>query len=287
MTIAYEGVSFAYPSSSAVLRDVDLEVRDGELVVVAGPSGSGKSTLLRAANGLVPHATGGRFSGTVRAFGRSTREAAPRDLADVIGFVHQDPEAQFVVDQVEADVAFALENLGLDRASMRRRVEEVLDALDIAHLRHRSPSSLSGGERQRCAIAGALAAAPAALVLDEPTSQLDPQGAEDVLAALARLNTDLGTVVVVAEHRLDRAAPHADRAVLLAEGRIVGLGPPGEVLATYEGAPAVTRLGRLLGWTPPPLTVKQARAHAASDPFCAPLASNRRAAVHKSVGAAG
>ncbi|HUP84939.1 MAG TPA: ATP-binding cassette domain-containing protein [Acidimicrobiales bacterium] len=259
--IEYRDVGFAYPDGPMVLEDVDLEVRDGEILLVAGSSGSGKSTLLRAANGLVPHATGGRFSGEVVAFGRSTRSHPPRALADVVGFVHQDPEAQFVVDQVEADLAFVLENLGTEEGAMRRRVEEVLDALDIADLRRRSPASLSGGERQRCAIAGALAAAPSALVLDEPTSQLDPQGAEDVLAAVARLNADLGTTVVIAEHRLERAAPLADRAIVVAGGRLVGApGAPGHVLAAYDGAPSVTRLGRLLGWLPPPLTVKEARA---------------------------
>ena len=259
--IEYRGVGFAYPDGPPALVDLELEVRTGEILLVAGSSGSGKSTLLRAANGLVPHATGGRFSGDVVAFGRSTRQHPPRALADVVGFVHQDPEAQFVVDQVEADLAFVLENLGTDEAAMRRRVEEVLDALDIAHLRHRSPASLSGGERQRCAIAGALAAAPSALVLDEPTSQLDPQGAEDVLAAIARLNDDLGTTVLLAEHRLERAAPLADRAVIVGDGGRLAAppGPPGEVLAAYAGAPSVTRLGRLLGWQPPPLTVKDAR----------------------------
>ena len=260
--IEYRGVGFAYPEGSPALHDIDLTVRAGEVLLVAGSSGSGKSTLLRAANGLVPHATGGRFSGEVVTFGRSTLGHPPRALADVVGFVHQDPEAQFVVDQVEADLAFVLENLGMGEAAMRRRVEEVLDALDIAHLRHRSPATLSGGERQRCAIAGALAAAPSALVLDEPTSQLDPQGAEDVLAAIGRLNDDLGTTVLLAEHRLERAAPLADRAVIVAGGRIaVGPARPGDVLAAYAGAPTVTRLGRLLGWEPPPLTVKEARSH--------------------------
>jgi len=261
--ISYEGVVFAYPGGVDVLRGVDLHVRAGEILLIAGSSGSGKSTLLRAANGIVPHATGGRFAGDVMAFGRSILSHPPRELADVIGFVHQDPEAQFVVDQVEADLAFVLENLGVDEASMRRRVEEVLDALDIAALRYRSPMSLSGGERQRCAIAGALAAAPAALVLDEPTSQLDPQGAEDVLAAIGRLNADLGTTILIAEHRLERAAPLADRALIMREGRPSTPGAPGTVLAAYTGAPSVTRLGRLLGWDPPPLTVRDARARVA------------------------
>jgi energy-coupling factor transport system ATP-binding protein len=258
--IAYSAVSFGYPDGPLALDAVDLDVHAGEILLVVGSSGSGKSTLLRAANGLVPHSTGGRFSGDVVAFGRSTRTHKPRELADVVGFVHQDPEAQFVVDRVEADVAFVLENLGLPDEAMRRRVEEVLDALGIAHLRDRNPVTLSGGERQRAAIAGALAAAPGALVLDEPTSQLDPQGAEDVFAAVGRLNADLGTTVLLAEHRLERAAPLADRAVRLDGGRVtVPPAAPGVVMADYPGAPSVTRLGRLLGWDPPPLTVRAAR----------------------------
>jgi energy-coupling factor transport system ATP-binding protein len=194
--------------------------------------------------------------------GRRTSTLRPRDLADAVGFVHQDPEAQFVVDHVEHDIAFGLENLGADAATMRRRVEEVLDALGVAHLRHRSPATLSGGERQRCAIAGALATAPPVLVLDEPTAMLDPQGGEDVLAAVARLNADLGTTVVLAEHNLDRAAPMADTAVRLDGGRVAASGPPADVVAGFDGAPPVTHLGRLLGWEPPPLTVREARAWA-------------------------
>ena len=271
--LSYRDVRFAYPGgggeggggeSVPAIDGVDLDVDPGEVLLVAGPSGSGKSTLLRAANGLVPHSSGGRFAGDVIVLGRSTRAHRPRDLADVVGFVHQDPEAQFVVDRVEADVAFVLENLGLDATAMRRRVEETLDALAIAHLRDRSPATLSGGERQRCALAGALAAAPGVLVLDEPTSQLDPQGADDVLGALTRLNADLGTTVLLAEHRLERAAPLADRAAIVERGRITALGDPGAILADYPGAPPVTHLGRLLGWAEPPLTVRNARRLAAS-----------------------
>ena len=260
--VAFRGVRFGYPDGPDALLGVDLDVPAGDIVLFVGDSGSGKSTLLRATNGLVPHSSGGRFAGSVVTFGRDTRTHTPRELADVVGFVAQDPEAQFVVDRVEHDVAFALENLGMTDVVMRRRVEEALDALGIAHLRDRSPSTLSGGERQRAAIAGALAAAPQALVLDEPTSQLDPQGADDVLAAVGRLNADLGTTVLLAEHRLERAAPLAHHVVVVDAGRIGAVGLPGPVLADFAGAPSVTALGRVLGWDPPPLTVREARARA-------------------------
>jgi energy-coupling factor transport system ATP-binding protein len=196
--------------------------------------------------------------------GRSTRSHRPRDLVDVVGFVHQDPEAQFVVDHVEGDLAFALENLGMAPLAMRRRVEEVLDALAIAHLRDRDPATLSGGEKQRCAIAGAIVAAPTSLVLDEPTSQLDPQGADDVVAALVRLNHDLGCTILMAEHRLDRVAVFADDTIALDHGEVSARGTPRVTLRTYAGAPTVTRLGTSLGWDPLPLTVREARAHVAN-----------------------
>ena len=263
--VSWRGVGFAYPDRDRTLDDVDLTLAAGDVAVVVGSSGSGKSTFLRTVNGLVPHTTGGRFRGEVTVLGRSTRDHPPRDLADVVGFVHQDPEAQFVVDHVEHDLAFVLENLGTDAQTMRRRVEEVLDALGIAHLRDRSPTTLSGGERQRCAIAGALAAAPDVLVLDEPTSELDPQGAEDVLAAVSRLNADLGTTVLLAEHRLERVAALAHRALRLDGGRIVADGDPAEVVVGYDGAPPVTHLGRLLGWSPLPLTVRDAQVRARAD----------------------
>ncbi len=258
-SVVWRAAAFAYPDRPPALGPIDLEIEAGSVVLVLGESGSGKSTLLRTVNGLVPHTSGGRFSGDVTAGGRSITTHRPRDLADVVGFVHQTPEAQFVVDHVEHDIAFVLENLGADAATMRRRVEEVLDALGVAHLRDRSPATLSGGERQRCAVAGALAAGPEILVLDEPTSMLDPQGADDVMAALRRLNDDLGTTVVLAEHRTERAGPLADRALLVTSGVITADGAPSAVLADLASAPPVTHLGRLLGWVPPPLTVRDAR----------------------------
>ncbi len=264
--VTFAHVHFAYPGGPEVVSGVETTIAPGEVALVVGASGSGKSTLLRMVNGLVPHSSGGRFSGDVLVGDRSAVSCRPRDLAATVGFVHQDPEAQFVVDRVEADVAFVLENLGYTPQAMRRRVEEVLDALGIAHLRDRSPATLSGGERQRAAIAGALASGPGVLVLDEPTSELDPQGVEDVLAAVSRLNTDLGTTVLLAEHRLERAAPAADRALVMDAGRVVAEGPPTTALTGYPGAPPVTHLGRLLGWDPIPLTVRDARHRARHRP---------------------
>jgi len=166
-------------------------------------------------NGLVPHFSGGRLNGTVTVDGRSTEQYRPRDLADAVGFVGQDPDATFVADTVEDELAYAMENLGMDSATMRRRVEDVLDTLNLHALRQRAITTLSGGQRQRVAIGAAFTAAPRALVLDEPTSSLDPVSAEEVLASLARLVHDQGTTILVAEHRLERIVQFADIVVEL------------------------------------------------------------------------
>ena len=214
--------------------------------------------MLRASNGLVPHFTGGTFRGRVTVDGRDTLEYPPRKLADAVAFVPQDPGASFVLDRVEDELAYGMENLGVDPAHMRRRVEEMLDLLDIEPLRARSVRTLSGGERQRVAIAAALAAGPRILVLDEPTSQLDPQGAEHVVAALQRLVHDQGITVLLAEHRLERVAGFVDLALGFADGH-VEVGPPAEVIRRLAMGPPVARLGRLAGWDPVPLTVREAR----------------------------
>jgi energy-coupling factor transport system ATP-binding protein len=183
----------------------------------------------------------------------------PRALSRVVGFVFQDPAAQFVVDVVEAEIAFALENAGLPPAEMRQRVEEVLDLLDLARLRDRPLEALSGGERQRVAIAAALALRPPLLVLDEPTSQLDPQAAEELLQALVRLNEELGLTVVLAEHRLDRVLRYVDRMVYLpGAGLPLIAGAPRAVLAQSSLQPPLVRLGLTLDWQPLPLTIKEA-----------------------------
>jgi energy-coupling factor transport system ATP-binding protein len=264
-------VSFRYPErDEAVLDGVDWEVPDGSYVVVAGPSGSGKSTLLRCLNGLVPHFSGGRFGGSVSVRGLDTRVDGPRALSRTVGFVFQDPESQLITNRVEDDLAFGMEQLGLAPLTMRKRVEDVLDLLGIAALRHRDPATLSGGERQRVAVAAALAIQPRILVLDEPTSQLDPWGAEDVLTALTHLNEDLGLTVVLAEHRLERVIGHADRLRVMTRSETFE-GAPRDILAGCDPAltPPLVRLGRALGWSPLPLTIKEGRAFATTDP-CQP-----------------
>ena len=261
--VTFERVSFSYPGSDRrVLTEVDLAIPEGVFVLVVGSTGSGKSTLLRAMNGLVPHFTGGEFSGRVLVEGRSTVDLAPRELADVVAFVPQEPESSFVLDRVEDELAYAMENLGVPPERMRRRVEEALDLLDIDSLRDRSVRTLSGGERQRVAIAAALTAGPRLLVLDEPTSQLDPQGAEDVLAALQRLVHDLGMTVVCAEHRLDRVAGFADLAVGCRIGRSPVPGDPSDIFELLGIGPPVARLSWKVGWEPPALTVRSARQRA-------------------------
>ncbi|MFN2614698.1 MAG: ABC transporter ATP-binding protein [Actinomycetota bacterium] len=275
--IDVRSLTFRYPAAARdALDDVTLSIDDAAFVVVAGDSGSGKSTFVHAICGLVPHFTGGTFSGSVTIAGRDTRTQAPRDLADVAGFVAQDPTAQSVVDRVEDEIVFAMENLGVDPTIMRKRLEEVLDATAIAPLRERRLQTLSGGERQRLAIAAVLAAQPRVLLLDEPTSQLDPQSAEEVLGVLQRLNADLGLTIVLVEHRLERVVQHADTMIVLADGRVVAHGSPRAVLSSGAATTPLSSLARALGWNPMPLTVREGRAFAAS------MAVGPRLAAHPS-----
>jgi energy-coupling factor transporter ATP-binding protein EcfA2 len=246
-----------------ILHPLTLDIPRGRFVAVVGPSGSGKSTLLRCLNGLTPHFSGGIFDGVVTIAGHDTRQYNPRALARLTGFVFQDPEAQFVTARVDDELAFGMEQLGVPPLTMRKRVEEVLDLLGIAALRDREIATLSGGERQRVAVAAALALQPAILALDEPTSQLDPWGAEEVVAALTRLNEDLGLTVVLAEHRLERVVSHSDRLTVLAKGGTIVLdGSPHDVLpqADVASLPPLLALGRRLGWQPLPLSIKEGRA---------------------------
>lgn len=247
------------PDGDWVLRDVDLTVEEGELVLVAGRTGVGKSTLLGTLNGLVPHFTGGELVGDVLVDGTSIRHTPPRELAHLVGSVAQDPLAGFVTDSVEEELAYGMEQLGLAPATMRRRVEETLDLLGLAGLRSRSLRSLSGGQQQRVAIGSVLTMHPRVLVLDEPTSALDPTAAEDVLGTLRRLVEDLGLTVVVAEHRMERVVPFADTLVVVEPGGRVRSGDPARLLQDSPVAPPIVQLGRLAGWDPLPLSVRDAR----------------------------
>ncbi|MFH7336000.1 ABC transporter ATP-binding protein [Streptomyces sp. KHY 26] len=263
--IRFEKVSVTYDGAARPsVRDVDFEVPEGELALLVGPSGVGKSTVLGAVSGLVPHFTGGTLGGRVTVAGRDTRTHKPRELADVVGTVGQDPLAHFVTDTVEDELAYGMESLGLAPDVMRRRVEETLDLLGLAGLRDRPIATLSGGQRQRVAIGSVLTPHPRVLVLDEPTSALDPAAAEEVLAVLQRLVHDLGTTVLMAEHRLERVIQYADRVVLLpAPGAPPVTGTPTEVMAVSPVYPPVVALGRLAEWSPLPLTVRDARRKAA------------------------
>ena len=259
--IRFEDVSVTYADAPAsVLRHVDLHVAEGELCLVVGPTGTGKTTLLGAVNGLVPHFSGGTLSGRVTVAGRDTATNPPRDFADIVGSVPQDPMSSFVTDTVEDELAYGMECLGLPLDTMRRRVEETLDLLSIAELRDRPLLSLSGGQRQRVAIAAVMTTHPAVLVLDEPTSALDPGAAEEVLAAVQRLVHDLGVTVLLAEHRLERVIQYADRIVLLpGNGERLRVGAPADIMIDAPVAPPVVELGRLAGWSPLPLSIRDAR----------------------------
>ncbi|MEV0777604.1 ATP-binding cassette domain-containing protein [Streptomyces sp. NPDC050428] len=265
--IRFEQVSVTYADAPApalgALQGVDLTVPEGELVLLVGPSGVGKSTLLGAVSGLVPHFTGGRLRGRVTVDGRDTRTHKPRELADLVGTVGQDPLAHFVTDTVEDELAYGMESLGLAPDVMRRRVEETLDLLGLAELRDRPIATLSGGQRQRVAIGSVLTPHPKVLVLDEPTSALDPAAAEEVLAVLQRLVHDLGTTVLMAEHRLERVVHYADQVILLpGPGDAPVVGEPERVMAVSPVFPPVVALGRLAGWDPLPLSVRDARRRA-------------------------
>jgi energy-coupling factor transporter ATP-binding protein EcfA2 len=263
--IRFEQVSVTYDDAATpAVRGVDLTVPEGELCLLVGPSGVGKSTVLNAVCGLVPHFTGGTLHGRVTVDGRDTRTHKPRELADVVGTVGQDPMAHFVTDTVEDELAYGMESLGLAPDVMRRRVEETLDLLGLAPLRDRALTTLSGGQLQRVAIGSVLTTHPKVLVLDEPTSALDPAAAEEVLSVLQRLVHDLGTTVLLAEHRLERVVQYADQVILLpAPGEAPLMGDPAEIMAVSPVHPPVVALGRLAGWSPLPLSVRDARRKAA------------------------
>ncbi len=258
--IELRSIEFGYSEADRrILAGVDLDLAAGEFVVLAGPTGAGKSTLLGVIAGLVPTYSGGTLRGDVLLDGTSILQIPARERADRIGYVGQNPSAWFVTDTVEEELVYGMEQLGLASATMRRRVEETLDLLGIVDLRHRDLRTLSGGQQQRVAIGSVLTMHPRLLVLDEPTSALDPTAAEEVLAILTRLAHDLDTSVLLAEHRLERVVPFADRMALLPGDGTLRLDTPAAVLEDSPVAPPLVELGRWAGWSPLPLTVREAR----------------------------
>ena len=234
--IFIKNLSFSfYNSARRALDDVTLEVAEGQFVAVTGPSGCGKSTLALAIGGYIPHVIQGRLEGDVVVAGRPTAATRLAELATLVGIVQQDPESQLCTLTVDDEVAFGPENLGLPAAEVRQRLERSLALVGAAHLRGRDIYELSGGEKQRVAIASILAMEPRVLILDEPTSNLDPTATAEVLAAIARLRQRSGLTIIVIEHKLDRVVPLADRLLVMGQGRIVMDGPPGEVLRQYRG----------------------------------------------------
>ena len=253
MIIEAKGLTYTYPiGAKPAFEDVTISVEEGEFVLLSGPSGCGKTTLVRSFNGLIPHFYGGKLEGEIRVVGLQVAEHPIHELAQHVGMVFQNPENQLFALSVEKDVAFGLENLGLPREEIRNRVDWALETTGISNLRDRAPYELSGGQQQRVAIASVLAMKPEVIVLDEPTSFLDPQGAKQIFEVIRNLNKDLGITIVLVEHRLDLTAKYADRVMVMDKGRVVLDGGPREVFSSEEarligvGIPKATRLYQFL-----------------------------------------
>ncbi|HDI42525.1 MAG TPA: ATP-binding cassette domain-containing protein [Candidatus Bathyarchaeota archaeon] len=251
--IEARGLTYTYPESKKpALVDVDLVVEEGEFVILTGPSGCGKTTLCRCLNGLIPHFYGGELEGELYVAGMNVKEHKTWELAQHVGLVFQNPENQLFSLTVEKDVAFGPENLGLPREEIRNRVDWALDRTGTTPLRYRAPYELSGGQQQRVAIASTLAMKPKVLVLDEPTSFLDPRGAQRIFETVNRLNKELGITIILVEHRLDLASVYADRVIVMNDGRIALDGTPKEVYLSGEtealgvGVVKVVKLYQLL-----------------------------------------
>ena len=265
MILSFDQVTYHYPGSAKpALDDVSFELQAGEFCLLAGLSGHGKTTLLHAACGLVPHFHGGTFAGTVTLAGLDTREHGPAHLGGHAGVLFQDPETQLVMSSVRAELSLALESRGQGNAAVARGVEEVALALGIDALLDRSTHELSGGEKQRVALGAALAGRPKVVLLDEPTSQLDPVAGDELIGLLRRLNEEWETTIVLAEHRLERCLGAADRVISMEAGRVAHDGDPQSFLKwAAQNEPSLqtpgAKLFALAGLHPAPTGVKQAR----------------------------
>ncbi|MBS7657448.1 ATP-binding cassette domain-containing protein [Candidatus Bathyarchaeota archaeon] len=251
--IETKNLTYTYPiGTKPAFEDVTIEIDKGEFVVLTGPSGCGKTTLCRCFNGLIPHFYSGKLDGEIYVSNLKVVEHPIHELARHVGMVFQNPENQLFALSVEKDVAFGLENLGISREEMRERVDWALKMTGIYELKDRAPYELSGGQQQRVAIASVLAMQPEIIVLDEPTSFLDPVGAQNIFEVINRLNKDLGITIILVEHRLDLTSKYASRVIIMDRGKIVLDGPPKEILNSEEakligvGIPKVTRLYQVL-----------------------------------------
>ena len=268
--IEINNLSFIYTNrKNYSLNEITFKINDSEFVLIAGPSGCGKSTLCRCINGLIPSFYGGKISGTIKIQDINPLKTPTNQMAKKVGMVFQDPENQLIATDVEREIAFGLENLGFSKTIMKKRIEEVLDTVGIDHLRNRQINTLSGGEKQKVAIAAVLVLQPDILVLDEPTSELDPKGAEEVIQLVKRLNEEFGLTVLLIEHRIDRVLQFVDRLIIMKNGGISYDGNTrdwmnqiGDVVPDI-GIPPISRLSvefqKMKIETKTPLSIKEGR----------------------------
>jgi energy-coupling factor transporter ATPase len=251
--IEIKNLTYTYPGASKPsIHDVNLKVEKGEFVLITGPSGCGKTTLCRCFNGLVPHFYQGEVQGEVTVAGINTLDHHTYEMAKHVGLVFQNPENQLFALSIEKDVAFGLENVGVSREEMRKKVDWALNQTGIYDIRERSPHEISGGQQQRVAIASVLAMEPEIIVLDEPTSFLDPLSAAKIFEVISRLNKEHGITVVLVEHRLDLTAKYTNHLVVMDQGTVLLEGDPREILSNEEtrligvGIPKATLLYQML-----------------------------------------
>lgn len=252
--ISIERLRFSYPgANNQALSNINFQVQSGEFVGITGPAGAGKSTLILCINGIIPHFQDGEYHGKVIINGKDTFETSCAEISRQVGSVFQDPEAQIVAPTVEDEIAFGMENFGVEPEVIEERIVEALDLIGISHLRHRSTTELSGGQKQRVAIAAAVAMRPEILVLDEPTSELDPIGTMDVFEVLKQLNDKYKLTIIVVEQKINILMEYIHRLIILNQGQLVDDRSPREIISNPEilsqiglKVPPVSELGLLL-----------------------------------------
>ena len=228
--IKFNDFSFKYSSSdTSILENINLSIKSNEITVLAGPTGCGKSTLLRSIVGLIPNMYDGEYSGEVIVDGIRIKDAEIKEIAKLVGFVFQNPENQIFMFSVERDIAFGLENLGIEQEIIKERIKKMMETLNITHLAEKAPHELSDGQKQRTALAGVLAMEPKILILDEPTSRLDPKTASEFMELMNKLCREKGISIIIVEHRLDLVLKYADRLIILSNGKIISNDKPENV----------------------------------------------------------